>query len=56
MRAQLTWADKRDDRRLLLELWVVEDRLESRIRAQPIKVGVVTRPLDKGWPEPQRLR
>src|SRR5215510_2013082 len=45
-RAQLTGADQRDDWRPLLELLVVEDRLEGRISAQPVEVGVVTRPLD----------
>src|SRR5262249_9068505 len=53
--AQLVRADKRDDWRLLLELWVVEERLEGGTGAQPVEVGVVTRPLDEGRPEPQRL-
>src|SRR5262245_50957686 len=50
-RAQLMRADKRDDWRLLLELWVVEDRLKGRIGAQPVEVGIVTRPLDERWSE-----
>jgi len=52
---QVLWADKLAHRRFRQQRGVSEHGLEGGIFTQPVKVGIVLRPLDKAGPEPQRL-